>query len=103
MQRVMAIEEEVLGRGKELVVRMRTGEATDNDVVQYYAWVDDYVEERYTQIGNYSNDNMGSGCDAISHSYEEEMKYFNILGRRVSTVSPNAIVKRSGNIGIILN
>lgn len=103
MQRVMAIEEEVLGRGKELVARMRTGEATDNDVVQYYAWVDDYIEEQYAQIGNYSNDNMGSGCDAISHGYEEEMKYYDILGRRVSTVSPNAIVKRSGNIGIIIN
>lgn len=101
MQQIMKIEEAILDRGKELIEMWRTGEASDNDVELYYAWVDDYLEEQYAQIGNCFNGN--TGFEAKPYDYDGEMKFYDMLGRPVIVVKPDALFKKCGNIGIILN
>lgn len=101
MQRVIKIEEVVLGRGKELVDRLRTGESSYNDVDLYYAWVDKYVEEQYAQPDNSFNESVW--CKDTLYDCKGEMEYYDILGRRILFVKPNAVAKKSGNIRIILN
>lgn len=100
MQKIIAIEEEVLRLGNELVDDMRINGLSNNDVATYYAWVDYYLEEQYNlYFPNTTNAIMNIEDDAS----EGEIEYYDLLGRRVRNVPANAVLKRSGNKVIILN
>lgn len=101
MQKICRIEEVILDRGNELVDKLRVGEAHCYDIEQYYAWVDDYVEEQYEQ-NNLLEMNSNESIDGAKVE-EGEIEYFDVLGRRVKYVREGAIIKRSGKIGIVLN
>lgn len=102
MQKIVEIEEEILFRGNSLVDRLRTGAASCWDVEQYYAWVDGYVEEQYAEY-NLIESNTNEANEVNENIEEPILEYYNILGQRVKNVKPDAIIKRHGHIGIILN
>ena len=104
MQIIDSIEEHILDRGNELVENYREGLATCFDVEYYYSWVDNYVEEQYTQFGLF-----GTIWDTIEENTqteepeEQSMEYYDLMGHPVKDVKDDAIIKKSGNTGIILN
>lgn len=101
MQKISFIEEQILDRGNELVDKLRIGEAHCYDIEQYYAWVDDYVEEQYEQ---YNLLEMNPNESINEAKVEEgEIEYYDVLGRRVRYVREGAVIKRSGKIAIVLN
>lgn len=102
MQKVGEIEEEILLRGNSLVDQLRTGAASCWDVEQYYAWVDGYVEEQYVEY-HLIESNTNEANEVNENIEEPILEYYNILGQRVKNVKPDAIIKRHGHIGIILN
>lgn len=96
MQKIMEIEEAILNRGDDLVQKIRTSEASENDAELYYEWVDNYVEEQYdliTPIKTVHKDMQEDG----------EVKHFDLFGRRVNGVRSDAIIKKNGNIELLLN
>jgi hypothetical protein len=104
MQIIDSIEGHILDRGNELVENYREGLATCFDVEYYYSWVDNYVEEQYTQFGLF-----GTIWDTIEENTqteepeEQSMEYYDLMGHPVKDVKDDAIIKKSGNTGIILN
>lgn len=100
MQKIEIIEEEILCRGDKLLEKMRQGGASCLDVEQYYEWIDGYVEEQYEEY-NLVGANL-NGFNEDKDTGVEIEYYYDILGRRVRDVRPDAIIKQHGNIGIII-
>lgn len=101
MQRIIEIEDVVWYRGLELVDKLRVGEASDYDVELYYAWVDDYVKEQYGLIEN--NNTVSIKNVKVQKDCQEVIAYYDILGRRVVNIRPDAVIKKRGNNRIVLN
>ena len=101
MQRIMEIENVVLHRGTELVGKLRVGEASDCDLEQYYTWVDDYVKEQYGLMEN--NNTVSIKKVEVQKDRQEVMAYYDILGRRVMNIRPDAVIKKRGSYRIVLN
>lgn len=102
MQKIGEIEEEIIVCGNNLVNKLRTGTASYWDVEQYYAWMDEYVEEQYVEY-NLLEPTTNETNNVDENKEEPILEYYNILGQRVKNVRPDAIIKRSGHIGIIIN
>lgn len=100
MQKIEQIEEEILERGNRLVDKMRTGTASCIDVENYYSWIDGYVEEKYGEFGLI--DVPLNGINEEGEMNREPTKYYDILGRHIKNVRLDAIIKKQGNIGIII-
>lgn len=101
MQKIYHIEEAILDRGNDLLDKLRNGESHCYDIEQYYAWMDNYVDEQYEQNDLFEmNPNTSVGEVDIE---DGEIEYYDVLGRRVRYVSEGAIIKRSGKIAIVLN
>lgn len=104
MQIIDSIEDHILDRGNELVANYREGLATCFDVEFYYSWLDNYVEEQYTQFGLIETIWNTIEENAKPEEPEEQsMEYYDLMGHPVKDVKDDAIIKKSGNTGIILN
>lgn len=101
MQKICRIEEEILLLGEELLAEMREMGFSNSDITTYYAWVDNYLEYQYHQ--NFFNGNPYNSIIKMVDDVEENMEYYDLLGRRVNSVKENALLKKSGNKAIILN
>lgn len=102
MQKIQSIEDEIMERGNRLVDKLRAGNASCYDIETYYAWVDGYVEEMYIENNFLEPSTNGiNECDGLENN-NSEMIYYDMLGRRVKEVSPDAIIKQIGNNAIII-
>ena len=102
MQKIQSIEDEIMERGNRLVDKLRAGNALCYDIETYYAWVDGYVEEMYIENNFLEPSTNGiNECDGLENN-NSEMIYYDMLGRRVKEVSPDAIIKQIGNNAIII-
>lgn len=102
MQKIQSIEDEIMERGNRLVDKLRAGNASCYDIETYYSWVDGYVEEMYIENNFLEPSTNGiNECDGLENN-NSEMIYYDMLGRRVKEVSPDAIIKQIGNNAIII-
>lgn len=102
MQKICMIEEDILILGEELLEGMRRNGFSTNDVATYYAWVDNYLENQYSQYF-YNGAPANAINDVSDDTVVRETEYYDLLGRRVRNAPDNAVIKRTGNKAIILN
>lgn len=105
MQTIDSIEGFILDRGNELVENYREGLASCFDIEHYYFWVDEFVEDQYTQFGLLGT-TLGivtEKDDKTEETDNQNMEYYDLMGRPVKNVKDDAIIKKSGKTGIILN
>ena len=102
MQKIGRIEEDILLLGEELLDKMRGNGFSDDDVATYYAWVDNYLEDQYSQFF-YNGAPTNAINGAVDETREQETEYYDLLDRRVRNAPDNAVIKRTGNKAIILN
>ena len=102
MQKICAIEEEILCLGNELVDEMRIGVASDDNVEAYYSWVDYYLDEQYRlYFLDGSSTNSIIEVDVNMNDTQEE--YYDLLGRQVRNVRAHSVIVKKGEKAVVLN